>query len=126
MTCKIRIAFGNQMGAGILFDSEAGHQIAAQLPINTNINLWGDEIYFPIHGKVTVSSPQVVVEAGDLAFWPDGNCFCIFYGPTPASNGSEIRAASPVQVFGRITSDLGIFQQSSRVGDAISISRSEE
>jgi hypothetical protein len=30
---------------------------------------------------------------------------CIFWGPTPASQGDEIRAYSPVNVFGRLVGD---------------------
>ena len=36
---------------------------------------------------------------------PPGSAFCIFWGHTPASRGGEIRAASPVNVFGRIEGD---------------------
>ena len=39
---------------------------------------------------------------GDLAFWPPGNAFCIFWGPTPASEKDEIRAASPANLIGKI------------------------
>ena len=48
---------------------------------------------------------------GDLAFWPPGNALCIFYGPTPASRGDEIRAASGVEVVGRITGDATLLRQ---------------
>jgi hypothetical protein len=34
-----------------------------------------------------------------------GHAFCIFWGPTPASQGSEIRAYSPVNVFGQLEGD---------------------
>jgi hypothetical protein len=46
-----------------------------------------------------------VVSIGDLGYWPDGNAFCIFFGPTPVSKGDEIRPASPVTVFGKVTGD---------------------
>jgi hypothetical protein len=51
-----------------------------------------------------------VVELGDIAYWPPGNAFCIFFGPTPASNGSEIRPASAVNVVGRIEGDATVFK----------------
>ena len=54
--------------------------------------------------------PSEVVEKGDLAYWPPGSAFCIFYGPTPASRGDEIRAASPVTVFGRLLGDPTVFK----------------
>jgi hypothetical protein len=49
------------------------------------------------------------VETGELGYWPDGNAFCIFFGKTPASRGDEIRAASPVNVFGRVDGDATRF-----------------
>ncbi len=36
---------------------------------------------------------------------------CIFFGPTPSSRGSEVRAYSPVTVFGRIVGDTRIFRK---------------
>ncbi len=45
------------------------------------------------------------MEVGDLGYWPPGQAFCIFWGPTPASEADEIRPASPVNVFGRILKD---------------------
>ena len=42
---------------------------------------------------------------GDLAYWPPGKAFCIFFGPTPMSQGNEIRPASAVNVVGRVVGD---------------------
>ena len=50
---------------------------------------------------------QEVVELGDLGYWPPGQAFCLFFGPTPASQGDEIRPASEVTVIGRISGDTG-------------------
>ena len=47
---------------------------------------------------------------GISADWPPGSAFCIFYGPTPASRGKEIRPASPVNVFGRVLGDPKVFK----------------
>ncbi len=52
-----------------------------------------------------------LVDAGDLAYWLDGRCFCIFFGPTPASTGSEIRPASPVNLLGRLKSDPKLWKK---------------
>ena len=51
------------------------------------------------------------VEKGELGFWPEGDAFCIFFGPTPASTGDEIRPASAVNVFGKVIGDAAIFKQ---------------
>jgi len=45
------------------------------------------------------------VEVGDLGYWPGGQAFCIFFGPTPVSTDDRPRAASPVNIFGRILGD---------------------
>ncbi len=38
---------------------------------------------------------------GDIAYWPQGRCLCVFFGPTPASRGPAPVPASPVAVVGR-------------------------
>ena len=85
--------------------SATADAIWCALPISCPGNTWGDEIYFRIPVEAAGANLNEVVEIGDLAFWPPGNAFCIFFGPTPASRGDEIRAASGVEVVGRITGD---------------------
>jgi hypothetical protein len=62
------------------------------------------------------------VDLGDLAYWPPGSAFCIFFGPTPMSRGSEIRPASPVNVFGRLRGDGRILRQV-RSGTMVKVER---
>ena len=81
------------------------------LPLRGRANIWGEEIYFTIPVEGEVENPKVVVELGDLAFWPPGNALCIFFGRTPASKGDEIRPASEVNVFGRIIGDSKVFKR---------------
>ncbi len=81
------------------------------LPLEARANTWGDEIYFSIPIEVEAENPREVVELGDLGYWPPGSAFCIFFGPTPASRGAEIRPASPVNVFGRILGDPKVFKK---------------
>ena len=45
------------------------------------------------------------MQVGELAYWPRGSAFWIFWGPTPASEGEEPRAASDVNPFGLIHDD---------------------
>ncbi len=74
-------------------------------------NVWGDEIYFRIPVALAEENAQEVVELGDLGYWPPGNAFCIFFGPTPVSRGNEIRPASPVNVFGKVEGDPSVFKR---------------
>jgi len=92
------------------------------LPLEARANTWGDEIYFSIPVEQEAENPQEVVEMGDLGYWPPGSAFCIFFGPTPASRGGEIRPASPVNVFGRVQGDPKVFKKV-RSGERVRIER---
>jgi len=93
-----------------------------KLPIESGANTWGDEIYFSIPVYVGEENAQETVEVGDLGYWPPGNSFCIFFGPTPISRGGEIRPADPVNVFGKVKGDPKIFKKV-RSGEKIRIER---
>jgi len=102
-------AGGISMDAHIL-DTETAREIVSCLPITGRVNRWGEEIYFSIPVKMArENDARDVVESGELGYWPDGTAFCIFFGKTPASRGDEIRAASPVNVFGRVEGDATRF-----------------
>jgi len=92
------------------------------LPIEARANTWGDEIYFSIPVDVGAENPKEIVEMGDLGYWPPGNAFCIFFGPTPASRGDEIRPASPVNVVGRVLGDPMVFKMV-RGGEKVTLER---
>ncbi len=92
------------------------------LPIEARANTWGDEIYFGIPVDADPENPREVVELGDLAYWPPGNAFCIFFGRTPASRGDEIRPASAVNVFGKVEGDPKVFKKV-RSGERVRIER---
>jgi hypothetical protein len=83
---------------------------------------WGDEVYFAIPVTAKPESSRETVEPGDLGYWPPGSAFCIFFGPTPASCGAEIRPASAVNVFGRIRGDATVFKKV-RSGTAVKVER---
>ncbi|MCF7974591.1 MAG: hypothetical protein K9N55_12300, partial [Phycisphaerae bacterium] len=101
--------------------SETASAIWEALPFEATVNRWGDEIYFAIPVQVKLSQDaHADMAVGDVAYWPPGQAFCIFWGPTPASTGSEPQAASPVNVFGRVLDspqDFGNVQD----GDTITI-----
>lgn len=103
----LKIISGNYEWEAELYKTPTAELIWDSLPLEGPANVWGEEIYFTI----PVDTPQEgsareIVDLGDLGFWPVGNAFCIFFGPTPVSSGMEPRACSPVNVFGRITTDL--------------------
>ncbi len=80
------------------------------LPITALGSTWGDEIYFRTEIVAAVQDGQEVVDMGALAYWPPGQALCLFYGPTPASRGDEIRPASPVNVIGKLDGDVTVLK----------------
>ncbi len=90
-----------------LLDSLLSEKILDIIPYEGTVNTWGEEIYFNIPLRTTIEREQEVVSLGDVGYWPDGSCLCLFFGPTPASSvPGEIRPASPVEVVGSIVGDL--------------------
>ena len=107
---KIRITVGKITADAVLNDTKTAAAVWDALPLSIPGQTWGDEIYFGIPVKAKPENASEIVEKGDLAYWPPGSAFCIFYGPTPASHGDEIRAASAVTVFGRVLGDPTVFK----------------
>jgi len=120
---KIKIISGTVEVTGILSDCPTAAAIWDALPIKSTAETWGDEVYFTIPVQVEFDdTAREVVEKGDLGYWPSGPAFCIFFGPTPASRGAEIRPASAVNVFGKITGDLSELKKV-RSGSAILVEK---
>ena len=94
MPRTIRITAGNVTMDATLNETATASEIWDALPITARANLWGDEIYFAIPVHRAEENAKATVGLGDLGYWPPGNAFCIFYGPTPMSRGDEIRPAS--------------------------------
>ena len=112
MEKKIRILAGEVKAEAELNESGTSQLIWDALPIEARANLWGEEIYFAIPVKTeSEEGAREVVSEGELGYWPTGHAFCIFFGPTPASRGKEIRAASAVNIIGKVLSDPKIFRK---------------
>ena len=119
---RIRITAGSVSAQAVLNGGATAGAVWAALPLAVPGDTWGDEIYFGIPVKVKPESPRETVEVGDLGYWPPGAAFCIFFGPTPASRGNEIRPASPVDVIGRIVGNATIFTKV-RSGTVVRVER---
>jgi hypothetical protein len=77
--------------------------LEAALPVEGEAARWGDELYFSVPVDADPENARAVVDVGAVAYWPAGDKLCLFWGPTPASEGAEPRAASPVNVVARMT-----------------------
>jgi hypothetical protein len=121
---RIRITAGGVSADATLDDSRTAGAVWAALPLDAKAETWGDEIYFAIPVTEKEDDARATVALGDLGYWPPGRAFCIFFGPTPASRGDEIRPASPVNVFGRVSGDPTAFRKV-RAGTTVRLERLE-
>ncbi|KKL80469.1 hypothetical protein LCGC14_2004460 [marine sediment metagenome] len=108
---KIRIIVDDISAVAELSGSKTSEAIWDALPIENTVNTWGEEIYFEIPVKSALDeNAKEVVGKGDLGYWPSGRAFCIFFGPTPASQGDEIRPASAVNIVGKVSGGVEAFK----------------
>jgi len=107
MPTPIKITIEGVVLTGELFDNQAAKALADSLPFQVSLNRWGEEFYGKPDKEIGKfgGQTQEVMEVGDLAYHDDTGWFCIFWGPTPSSQGDESRAAFPVQKVGEVSGD---------------------
>lgn len=117
---RIKISIGAKEFLAELYDTPTGNAIKEALPFVASASIWGDEIYFavPVNSSLEFGA-KAEVEVGELAYWPSMPAFCIFFGPTPLSSGSQPVAASAVNVFGKLDTvefdDLRSIQEGEKI-----------
>lgn len=122
---KITMTIGTVALTAELFDTPTADAIHDSLPFESTAQTWGEEVYFATPVKVPrEADAKAVVEAGELAFWVEGNSIAIGFGPTPISRGDEIRLAAPTNIWGRALDDVRLLA-SVEDGDAIRVERLE-
>ena len=77
--------------------------IVRKLPVEGRAALWKEEVYFEIPVKIGEEKAKPIVEVGNIAFWPMGSALCVFFG--------ESQPYSPVNILGKITKNLQLFNQ---------------
>lgn len=107
---KIKIAAKSIGALAELWNTKTASAIIEALPFESTAHRWGEEIYFDIPVELELENSKEVLDVGDIAYWPPGKSMCIFFGPTPSSKGSEVRAYSAVSIFGRLLGDARIFR----------------
>ena len=120
---RITIRAGDVTIDGELNDSPTADMVWDALPITASASTWGDEIYFSIPVSAEEDdTAEETVELGAIAYWPPGSALCLFFGPTPMSQGDEIRPASAVNILGMMEGDPTVLR-SVRDGTSIEVAR---
>ena len=123
---KLRIKVGDIIIDAELFPTPTADAILEQLPFSSDANTWGDEVYFsvPVSAEKEEDARNII-EPGELAFWVEGQCIAIGFGPTPISQGDEIRLAAATNIWGRSLTDVRLLSQV-KDGDPVIVEHLEE
>jgi uncharacterized protein len=99
----IRLSTAGLTLSAELNDTPSARALLAKLPLEIVMTRWGEE-YYGDAGLAVAEEPgaRTEMQVGELAVWPEGRAFCIFFGPTPVSRADEPRAYANVNPIGRI------------------------
>lgn len=107
MPYRLRLEFSGGVRAVCeLEDSPELEKLLRESPFTAEANRWGDEIYFDLPVKLRFKGERTLMEVGEVAYWPEGNSLCLFFGPTPISKGDKPVAYSKVKPLGRVVEGL--------------------
>jgi hypothetical protein len=107
MPKRLRLRAGDVELHAKLHDTPTTEALWMLLPVEGRAAKWGDEFYFRVESMAADQEDDArdVMAVGEIGYWVQGQAIAIFFGPTPASTGSEPRAAVPVNVVGTIERD---------------------
>lgn len=107
MPYKVRLSFSGGVEAVCeLKDNSELEKLLRKSPFIAEASRWGDEIYFDLPVKLKLEGERTLMEVGEVAYWPEGNSLCLFFGPTPISKGDKPIAYSEVKPLGKIVKGL--------------------
>ena len=109
---RIRIRTRSGEWTAVLDGSDMSNEIWLSLPFSADINMLGSQIYFVMPLDSKTKGDTRIFEKGDIAYWPEADALCIFFGPTPLSTDERPVAAYPMKKIGRIINECSDMEMS--------------
>ena len=110
-TLPVKISVGAVTLEAELKPTRTAKAIYDLLPIETDLNVWGEEFYFRIpFVKDHRETATLKVALGDIAYWGNGQAVAIFFGRTPVSTGPDPAPVDRVNLIGRVKDDVTVFR----------------
>lgn len=104
---KVKISVGRVALHVDLLDTPTAKAILAAAPFESRATTWPGEVYFQAPVRAALENDALeVVQSGEIVFRSEGESIIIGYGPTPCSDGEEIRLAARANLWGRTSDPL--------------------
>ena len=104
---RIVFTIGDIKIKAIARDTPTAKAILESLPIQSAAQTWGKEIYFSVPVTSDLEhDARNIVKAGEIAFWVEGCCIAIGFGPTPISLDNEIKLAAAANIWADAEDDV--------------------
>jgi len=109
---QIKITVGGVTVEAALKPTRTAQAIYDALPVEANVNQWGEEFYCQVPGvKDYRETATTNVKVGDVAYWGLGGMLAVFFGRTPMSIGEDPVPADRVNVIGRLIGDPKVLHE---------------